>query len=587
MSGSTVVYNGVTLHDVSLQSLDQTPQYDPTGVDPIYVRTTVTVTGVVHLGSSSSGSTPLGVTVGTLGDMQASVINKLTVPRRDFKFYFGSTSNLLMHVVPSAVKPSIGPAVQPSNAYEDLNHGPKPQVVVNRIRSDRSARVTFRVELAIWDCGAGPQGTVGDANGVTNLRYYASDDIGDNWGTTRTLRGRLRVTNKNINLHALRGYMIPPLQPGFRRTHMHFAESPNGLEMEFVIKDVEEHASPPRPATTWSARYDVTTNNGAYAVVGMQVQLEGPPRGDRKDLLKLAMKIIDNKLEILSLTDDGLFQPVVIEHASFSEQLEANKVQAVMRIKKMPKDGEFAFFHIIKDQLGEHLPEDIQEGGGYDHNYFQKPIVKASLIGLFYSALQDPCEPSGGSQATATIEVPVRGAGPSSSVDDEGADELPNESGNNLDPLESQSIYLDYRMSSTYRESTGYGSLPVAQSSNGTTDPFMFRMHMGLPVREVIVEAERIGKWPSIPTPVESYEDQLTGIRHTLKGFNLTPSTPKLSPDGVNFIYRVHMNIEWNLGKRVDLGMDKQVWSGSMPYDTNGLQDTMLPLDMFKDAGLQ
>lgn len=580
MAGSTIAYNGITVHDVLLQTMDQTPEYDSTGVDPIYIKTVLTCSGVIHLEQSNAAAPDLGVKVGQLGDMNSQILSALTKPRREFRFYFGSTSNTLFHVVPSAVKPTASiPSSQ--SAHEDLNHGPKPQVIINRIRGDRSAMVTFRIELATWDCGEG--GSNGHVDGVTNLRYWAIDDIDENWATTRTIKGKLRVKNKDIDLHALRGYTIPPIQGGFRRTKMHFAEASNGLELDFEIVDVEEHASPPQPATKWSARYDVTTNNGAYAICGVQVQLEGPPRGSRKDLLYLAMKIIDAKLDVLSRNKkNGNAEPVVIEHASFSEQLESNKVQAVMRIKKMPKvEGEFKLFNIVGETLGDPLPASVQADESYDHRIFLKPDPKAPLAGLLYSALQDPCDPDTMSTYQVGVEPTVDNGTSATETTDEDGDLGP-QAESDLNHLEASSVYTDYKMSSDYNEHAGYGSMPVAKTSSSSVDPFVFRMHMGMPTRTVIVEAERIGKPPTVPKPSPSFLDGNHGIQHSLKYYHLSAVTPKLSPDGVSYIYRVRMEISWYLGKRIDPD-NALYWAGSFPYDNSTLQATLLPASMFSD----
>ena len=47
--GTTVEYNGITIHDVLTDDVTQEVVYDKTGVDPIGIRVTVSITGYVHM----------------------------------------------------------------------------------------------------------------------------------------------------------------------------------------------------------------------------------------------------------------------------------------------------------------------------------------------------------------------------------------------------------------------------------------------------------------------------------------------------------------------------------------------------------
>lgn len=570
---SSIIYNSILIENVLLQSIDQSPVYDEeSGIDPIGIRTQAVFRGVLFAGSLTPEQIKLGHQVGLNLGAAGDILHKLNEPRKRFIYRF-SNDDVLFDIRPSAVTPNTG-SVELAGGAKDLNNGPRPYVRTERVIGSKAIHVIFGIEFWTWECN--------ESNPVTNLRYYVSEDIDEDWYRTRTFQGRLRLRSRASHPHAFRNYVLPPLQGGFRRERITFREAPDGLSLIFQVVDRERDAAPPFPATTWRGNFSVSTYDGASVVEAVDVVLRGPPSVAKTDLLKLAFKIIDVKLGVLAKVN-GEQVPVVIEDAMFNESLADNEVSASMRIRHAKEDPLTRLLHIGSETFGKPLPAATALDGNYDPGRFQSPIVPDSLSGLFTSAMQDPCHPA---SLNGTVVEQIE---PGEEIDEEGDDREKDVASDidsgiiqaYLNTDQQQSLYTDYRISSEVKQKSGVGTFPLSTAvQNQTAAPIRF--HAGFAVRTIRVVAERVGQPPKLPAPV-SFVDQTNGIAHELIDHSIESVGAKLSPDGVSKVYHVEMAIRYGLSRPLT-ATDLQ-YSGTLPYDTFQLEANMLPATVFVAPG--
>lgn len=564
---SQFTYNGVTVKDCLLQAIDQAPVYNEANTDPIAIRTTMVIRGLIQV-NEDLGAVRIGTPVTThLGDAR-SVMRRLSEPRKRFTFEI-SPGVTLFDISPDGVPENTAPQ---DGGEKDLNNGPRPTVRVDSIRGRRSMGIVFAIEFWTWTCA--------EANNVLNLRYYCTEDIDEDWYRTIQYQGTLRLRSRIQNPHNLRGLTLPPLQGGFKRVAMNFSESPDGLSLSFRIADRQTYAAPPFPATTWRGSFDVIANEGTKVVESVNVTLSGPPHVAKADLLNVAFRIIDTKLNLLA-NIGGEETAVVIEEAHFSESLERNEITASMRVFHA-KDPLERLLAIGNDNFGKPLPGSVALDGNYDPHRHQFPVFpNATLAGLFTSAIQDPCHPAAmsGTQVSVTIEDPDETEG--SEAEAPGDGDIGDLVENLLDSQAQRSIYYNYQISSTLEQKTGVHILPLsAVVNNQYVAPIQF--HGGIAYRTIRVVAERIGLPPELPAPL-NFTDPINGIEHILLEFETEASGTRLAADGISRIHYVRMRIKYGLSRPT--GPNDSIYTATMPYDKLTLETNFLPATVFVPPG--
>ncbi len=507
-----VTYNDVVIQNVLTQSVDQQPIYDTAGnVDQIYVRTLVTIKFLFHANDGSG----LGVGVGNnLALGTARKLEMLNTNRRRFTMTIGG--NTLFDVVPGAIGENERVL---QGQITDVNHGPRPSVKVEEIIGTQVVRGTFTVELAVPSCGT--------PAGVVNLRWWTIDDVDENWYTVRTISGRIRVANKNISPHSVRGLIFPPLQDGFRRESMAFTEDPNGLELEFSIKDKEVYRSVPFPASTASGSHRMSSQVPGATIVESEctVKLTGAHDVPQTALIQLGVKIIDNKLQLKNqgVGSSGAAKAWLLFYA-IDAALFDNVVTVMARIKHtgQGEDG-FEFLPQVTKQFGKSLPADIAVGGvTYDSLKSRLlPGPTAPLSSIIESVLQTPCDPAEMPQATfitsAGDSTPEKSEESGDYPDTEG--DLPKEEDKTTDYADEhlRAPYLSYRVISQIKTHHGRAAMEIAAASTAseTDDVLPVDLTQGRTYRYITVRATRINTPPDMFDPIDTFVDS-ENRKHTL-----------------------------------------------------------------------
>jgi hypothetical protein len=409
---------------------------------------------------------------------------------------------------------------------------------------------------------------------LISFRFWMAEDINcEDWTTTRTYSGRIRVRHLGISaLQEIKRVWSAPFQTSFVRRSVRFQESPNGLELDFTVTDQEVWATPPPPATSWEGTYTVTSpyEGGPILHAACDVTLKAPRRTDKRALLRTAQLILDTKLHYA----DKLYRGTVfLMNAKWSESLSANMVRCEATVRLT--GSTMSALNIVDKNLGFPL-----EMGGYKP--YNPPIgaETTTLSGIFLAALNDPCHVAMAGQVTTKSTAPIQ-YGKATTVFQSPAGSLPPGQTSLIDSSNLVSSYNLYRMASDLHVDRGKVMLPtsaVSGSLNITAVPVS--VHRGIAYRIVRIEAERTNEWPEIPKPV-SFSDG--SIIHTLLDYKECPSAPVVSACGWKRHYHVLAVYTYGLSRIPDYSSG-EIKAGLVPYSTAGSRDIVffIPGSSFK-----
>jgi hypothetical protein len=575
---SNIRYGGILIKDILTDSVRADVVKDSTGVDQLGVRYTVTGTGIVHMAAQDH----TGHRVNRIQTDLLGVIQALSKDRRPFAMDIGGLP--FIRVWPGAAEPNAPPGTTTTKLdLMDIDNGPIPSIVVTKITAGVSANIQFTFTFTIPNCG-GPGTTTG--SGLVNFRFWIAEFVNakQNWLTTRTYQGKIRVAHKNVNPHALsRVVTIPPLQNGFRRDIIRWDESENGLELSFAFEDQEIVAAPPynkfngTGATAWSGRLTHSTDTlGATSLIEGRVRLEGPKGTSVLELADIAIRVISQKIQYVKLVRGA---QAYFLHFSIAEELADNIVECEAVIRHTGNQRDFIGLFSLENSpvIGQPMGD---LGIGYDSNIVWQPGLSAPFTGLYTSILQTPCQPGRMPQAAAVKgqkykSQTVSGSGQSNA----GMTAMPPSTAS---PSQLDHLYFDYRLDSEYHMQSGRIALPTGAAAN-SAEPSIAVVNLFRPVtiREVRIEASRLNKPPELPTPNVAFRD-LNGVLHTPFGeIDLCASAPQLSADSRNLLYETKLSAWYAMDQSLRSGQKIPV--GTVPYRRTSGSDAArsLPPEIF------
>lgn len=578
-----IVYNGVLIQDVLTDGISHEVAKDSTGVDQIGVTVVADFTGIVH----SSNNDFLGKKSPrqNLGDGLNIVLAALTKDRRPFQMYIGTA--LLYDVRPGAAEPNAPNGTVTADLDKmDIANGPEPSVQILSIKSGTSATIKFRIKFTVPNCGGG---SARNDSGLVNFRFWIAEDIDcRTWLTRRTYTGRLRVAHKKIHPHQLaRQIAIPPLQRGFRREVISMQEAEDGLHLAFTVADQEIIVAPPFSpegkfgAVDWDAVHQVSTqSHGAVSVSDMTIRLTGPKTTSKEDLIALALRVVEAKTHVFSLFNNT---NIFVEHFGLKDVLAANDIEVSVRMRHTGEETyALALFGIGGNfDVGKPIGD---LGIGFDDQVAFQPGQTATLTGLFLSVLQTPCAPAKMPQA---IDKPPTNYEPQykpGTPDTPSPGYIPEYDSESLSPGHLAQMYLDYEINSDLIVGSGRLALPTGAASDSTAPSLaIVKLHRETAMREIRIEATRVGKPPELPTPNVNFTDS-NNIQHVQIGdAAIMPSVPQLSADSRRLLYGASMQIRYAMSRPPRIG--ESVAVGCLPYRTASPGDTSrsLPANIFVD----
>jgi hypothetical protein len=589
-------YNGIRLRGVLTKEISYEPVYDKTNTDIIGIRNVISCEAYIHE-ASLGGNAPIhGIDatqetgIPTFARALDEVLTKLSMPRREFLMTIGTDT--LFHIFPNDTEPGdCNTTPDEENNWRnlknlDVSHGPKCTHRVLKVIGTRTAKCMFTFEFTTPSCEDSSK-----IDDWLNLRYSIADDVDcKTWLTTRTYRGTFRVRGTNVDSHAIaRLITLPPVQYGFRRDKVMWAESPDHLELDFTIIDVEQYAQAPSPATHWQGTFSISLPQAEItAIAELRFRLWSDRTVDKRILFQLAEQIIDKKLHFREQFIDADNPAVIVLAMVWEENLSDNEINCYIKVQYVGDGDKHAFdmnFTALgpKFELGAPLDPKVSNFFGNperrlyreDQSYFPSGGPTAGLAGIFVCALQTAC-------CVQTLNKPL--IDPSETENEETEQEEPEEQENateyveyeykkndyiRYNDLHRKNPYLWYKMTSLYHRDTGWRGFPLGKQceyNSTTTDRFAFaQIHCPICIREVRIDACRMNKWPDMPDQRDSWTDD-AGIRYVLKESQIDPCPPQLTADGKHELREIHARYYYYMSRPPSGESDAEYLVGRPAY---------------------
>lgn len=557
-----VVYNDVTLKNVLTRVFEQEPVRDDSNTDTWYDKFTISVETIANIAIFAAANQIHGITGNRVQGASAAEVcrniqSRLGEDRKSFQYIQDGT------------------VMVASDIASDANNGPR-VVQIKVVPMGRgSMRVQFTIEVSKVSCTENPTPVLGN-------RWQCVDEIDDDYCTTRSWRGKLRLCNAIHNPQAFRGMVIPQLSDGFRRKRMHFTGELNALELSYEIVDQQLIGdAAPDPAIKMTGTHTETMDkNGATSIGEVYVRLDGPSGTDKHVLLEKCMQIINAKVQ----ADQFRLQKnwrwlelIAIDH--FGERVCAVEARArVQRSVETEFGGEsLKLGSMILKTFGRSL--DL--GGNYSRFRTIPPdAYPCTTVGLFACHLQSPCEDNHRMpQASATIDSEessgsVESEQPQSTYDPTGSQLEIDSPGYSSDHLEAMYTYA--RVEWIYNVDEGFVALPYGDQLPGSSDTMAF-IRLNAPTTKVVakIASERVGEWPLLP-PRARFTDA-SGIKYVPLKFQPNFRPPEFQGDGRQ-LYVVDVVAEYGLSRTPG---ESEFLAPTLPWDN--YTETAVPSTVFQN----
>jgi len=566
-------YNGVVFHGCKTVDFSQRVIYDPSATDVVRHEFTITVQGIVH----RFGSSPQwvegngGSQVSTGASLMGDLLGQLGYARRRLLYAVDGVTILEVDAA----------GASGSNFDNDVDNGPKPEILSIRHVIGDNFRVHFTVKCSVIKCSEG-----GRLPEVVSNRWSFEDSLDEELKLTRVMDGRIRTSSIQSNPQSFRHLVVPPLPRGFRLMGAKFVQDPNGLEMAYTITHRAEHAAPPNPAVAWDGRHEVSTVRGGIAESRLSVTLTGQPEVNRRLLLGAAVAVAESRLGAITRSMEELGKRgIVLESISVVDHFSKPVVELAVHLRHaQDQNGSMGTAAGIPRDLGNHLPLP-----GYDHEVWPQPKTFApdSLTSAFQQRLIDPCvgpfgSASPGDQAApASKNTPTKGRSASEVFVIEGNPNVGSYEGKltsyktRVSAENRQNLYTLYTIKNRYTTRAYRVALPIAKSvddaGNDAGDDATMRLislSPGICHRIVHIQAERVGTWARMPAPEDLTTDNIPA--HLIDS-DAVLHAPELLPDGASQLYRSELKLTYVLERPPRV--NESVPVGALPLDTTKPDD--------------
>jgi hypothetical protein len=572
VAGTFVKYGNLEIHNVLTQSFQQEAVMDDSGVDLLFFRYTIRIVGyVTDIPGGTLGFYPVsGFRSPT---MQLSQMQYRFAPRQTFTMIIGA--NTLLTAAP-AVAQNPAPPIPLSGL--DCENGPQARVIsAVRIASDASIRLELEFKVSLVECAA--DGSTTNVTGILNSRWSCTDEIDQDWYTTRTFNGRLRLATAQVDPQSFRGWVIPPLQMGMYRRDIQMTSTTDGLHLDWSVVDREVAFSPPAPATDWSFR--ITSRRSLEDIfwhTDIDVMLKGNRYVDKKKLIAIASAICDAKfgggnpaapnytVESISIADEYNKNENTI-HLSATARRNDNAGPAIKGMQASwlgkPIDAN-DLAPVIANPPGydSRLSPGSPGRAGDSQGVWAKggTVGAMPIFGAFSTFLMGPCGGDYTFLANATNAVDSQGpsTNPLPTISALVVTELSDDNSlGRTSSLNSQGAYTYWKLNSEYDTDQTRVHCPIAEQSgsSGSSGITSVVCNLGSPgglvKRTIRYMVERIGVEPVVPEPTDSFQDE-NGITCVLIDNLITSSSPVYGPDD-KIIYQVGGEITYALTGKLQL----------------------------------
>jgi hypothetical protein len=546
MAETWLEYNGIKLRNVLTKRFDQTAEYDPSGTDLVCFKFSLTVVGYMHASAGRAFGTILPAPQTSGANAYSAVRSLLMEPRGELTYTLGANAQGVGTTVLRSV-PYTGNNAR-LTTFGDVKNGPQPRnVSITHIVGSDTLEIEYTIDTWLVECRDGttaaPANDIPNNNtGVLSNRWSCSDSIDQNMRTTRTISGLLRTANGHVNPNALRNYVVPRLQLGFRRDSMNFRVTPDALSLEYNIVDKEVTHSPPPPATSWSYTAREESGDAKMCFASIDLTLAGPRDVDKGELVRVGVAIVKSRLYGGSFANGSAKLENLVITDSYGDNINTINIQA--RVMRTTKDGETVLAARTKfigkpisaadlagvspaynaDRSRGNYPADVLETAGplplvaAWHAYLQTPCNSTHRIDNAYSSQND------GPIASSRVDYQLTGSVTTAVGDPT----------NYTSSDHDESIYTHYELESKYQTSENNVALPIAgqrYAATATTSTLsVIGLAMETATRVIRIVAQRVGKQPKLPNPAKTYAFG-QGTAHLLRRV-VTPKVPDRTADG-------------------------------------------------------
>jgi hypothetical protein len=593
-----VNYNGVLLHGVQTLEWNEEVSYDDSHTDPKGTKYYLRFQGICHgyaaqAGSDSPSPSFIAPYSGSQGqpivadpnfsgqpfatNRYQQIAKALNTPRCDLSVTENGIT--LLHISPSTN--------QDSDSDRDTNNGPKPSgVSITHFANDKVFRVVFTIEAEKVNCSSSSS----DRGLILNNRWTVAEEMDENFQITRMIRGTIKISSP---LHdpmeaQFKGAVVPGLELGFRRDRLEYEVSTDGLSALYAVTDRQTDIAAPFPATKISGSYSESTEDGVTFLSSIQVRLEAPPFTDRFALLAAAVSAGEARSQqlIKLQTAKGL-----LIHGAFLEhfgEVCVTEYNSIVKWNPPPDQSDPEIGIPFKGSLlGKRLTiseADLDKRGLPPYNSLKSQIPNIygytlgpggfssgtqaverspAVLFLLRCYLQTPCK---NQHAIGTSTSQTQGGQDNSESQKSlgtnvyftvtGTD--PVQKGNNYfsnaqTSPKTKSLYTSARMLTRYRSKPVRAQCPIAASTapnNANADQdtaIVVTLAPAVAQRWIHYEAERIGEWPAMPHPLDSYQE--SGITYTLLDQDEEYVSPPLTPDGRAKVFRLEMKLLYGMSR--------------------------------------
>lgn len=481
-------YNGVRFRGIHTVQFDQEAVRDDSDTDVWYDKFTYGCSCVINTAILVAANPFLGVTGSRVDAESASAICRNLHARFEDRKTFTLIQDNTITLFQAA-----------DAQHGDSNNGPKVRRASFKPMGPRSIKIDIVIEVCQVSCTESQSPVVGN-------RWQVVDEIDEQWRTTRTWRGKLRVRNAVFDPQSFRHLVVPQLSDGFQRVRMHFTGEVNALELGYEVVDRQLLGdAPPAPGLEMIGTHTETLDkNGASSIGEVYVRMNGPPGTDHQILIEQCMRIISSKVQADKFREktNWRFLELIITD-NFGPNICA--VEARARVMRAVDDEERAAMKLGNMVLAT-LGRPLAIGGNYvNYRMFPPELYPCTTVGLLAAHLQSPCLsdhqiPQASNRVDAKKEKP--GIAPYeptyTTYDPSGTPTEIDSPGYSSEQTEAMYTHCNVEWIPYIDE--GYVQLPYGDSVPKSDDT-VATIRLNQPTAKVTVKmaAERIGDWPKVP----------------------------------------------------------------------------------------
>ncbi len=299
---SRLRYNRVTLPYTETVHFRQESVYDEVGgVDWFLTKFDIRVQAIINSNYLSDiAPALLNDANQPLTDNAAAIMKLIRVdlmkPKQALSFKFNG-----FELLPES------PAQQP---FVDARNGPQPQSCEIIQFNNCTFMIVYHIIAHYWERNlfttntSPPTFVPQSSNPVLFNRWSERVDIDNCNYTTRTREGKFMIRSDNVQgktADTFRSQMaVISVPEGFLRTSSTFVQSPDGLAIQYTIVDKEQFKMPPDGVFESDGEtIESSTKGDAMKFVDVRVRLKGDKSRRQSGLVRLAMAICSNKLDLL------------------------------------------------------------------------------------------------------------------------------------------------------------------------------------------------------------------------------------------------------------------------------------------------